>query len=46
MGMIQEHSPNHNIDEFTYEYILRDTSWLSDCNWMFNESKSVEYSVL
>jgi len=26
MGLIQEHSPSHNIDQFNYENILRDTT--------------------
>ena len=45
MGFFQDHSPSHNIDQFNYENILRDTAWLSDCNWMYDESKSDEYSV-
>ena len=45
MGLIQEHNPGHNIDQFTYEHILSDTEWLSDCSWMLNESKSVKYGV-
>ena len=38
-------NPSHNIDHFTYEHILRDTEWLSDCDWMYDKSKSVENSV-
>ena len=46
MGLIQEHNhPSHNINQFIYEGILRDTAWISDCNWMYNKSKSVENSV-
>ena len=26
MGLIQEHDPSHNMDQFTHEDILRDTS--------------------
>ena len=42
MGLIQAHNPGHNIDEFTYEHILSDTTWLSNYNWMFEQSKSIE----
>ena len=42
MGLIQAHNPGHNIDEFTYEHILSDTTWLSNCNWIFKQSKSIE----
>jgi hypothetical protein len=42
LGMIEERRSSHNIDQFTYEHILRDTSWLSDYGWMINESKRVE----
>ena len=42
MGLVQAHNPGHNIDEFTYEHILSDTTWLSNCNWMFKQSKSIE----
>ena len=45
MGLMQEHNPRHNIDQFTYEHILRDHAWLSDCSWMYDKCKSVEYSV-
>jgi hypothetical protein len=42
MGLIQVLNPGRNIDEFTYEHILSDTTWLSDCNWIFAQSKSIE----
>ena len=42
MAIIQEHNPSHNINQFTYENILSDTAWLSDCNWIYNKCKSVE----
>ena len=45
MGLMQEHNPSHNIDQFTYEHILRDTAWLSDCSWIYKKCKRVEYSV-
>ena len=33
----------HNVNQFTYEHILRNTAWLlttwlSDCNWMYKIS--------
>ena len=40
MGMIQELNPGHNIDQFTYEHILSDNEWLSNCNWIYDKSKS------
>jgi hypothetical protein len=40
MGMIQELNPGHNIDQFTYEHMLSDNEWLSDCNWIYDKSKS------
>ena len=40
MGMIQEHYPGHNIDQFNYEHMLSDNEWLSNCNWIYDESKS------
>ena len=45
MGLIQEHSPRHNMDQFAYEHLLRNTEWLSDCDWMFDKSESFEYSI-
>ena len=46
MGLIQEHNhPRHNMDQFTYEDILRDTAWLSDYDWMFDKSESFENGV-
>lgn len=45
MAIIQEHNPSHNIDQFTLEDILRDTAWLSDCNWIYNKCKSVEQMI-
>lgn len=43
MGLIQEHNTTNgfNIDQFTYEHILSDTS----CWMLCNESKSVKYGV-
>jgi len=38
--MIQELNPGHNIDQFTYEHMLSDNEWLSDCNWIYDKSKS------
>ena len=45
MGLIQDNDPSHNIDQFTYEHILRDDAWLSDNDWMFDKSESFEYTV-
>ena len=45
MGLIQEHIPSHNIDQFTHEDILRDTAWLSDCNWIYQQRKRFALSV-
>ena len=44
MGLIQD-SYGHTLraEEFNYNHILRDSSWLSDCRWMLNESKSVKH---
>ena len=45
MGLIQEYSPSHDMDQFAYEHLLRNTEWLSDCDWMFDKSESFEYTV-
>ena len=46
MGLIQEYNhPSYNIDQFTFEHILRNNAWLSNSEWMFDNCKSFENSV-
>jgi len=46
MGMIQVLNPGHNIDQFNYEHMLSDNEWLSDCNWIYDKSKSLEHFLI
>jgi hypothetical protein len=46
MGFIQELNPGHNIDQFTFEHMLSDNEWLSNCNWIYDKSKSVEQILI